>query len=206
MQTRMKTQFARQDAAYGIGQPVTRFEDPRLLRGEGRYINDLVLPGMAHLAYLRSPHARARIAGVDAAAALAMPGVLGVFTVEDLERDGLGTTAPTLKRTRANGQPMFWRAHPGLAKGIARYVGDPVAIVAAESQALAKDAAERVAVDYAALPVTDPVWEECPDNISNVFEVGNRAATEAAFAGAARTVRRRYTVSRVHAQLNPERR
>jgi carbon-monoxide dehydrogenase large subunit len=190
----MKTQF-------GVGQPVTRFEDPRLLRGEGCFIHDLAVPGMAHVAYVRSPHARARIAGVNAAAALALPGVLGVFTVEDLERDGLGTTAPTLKRTRADGRPMFWRAHPGLVKGIARYVGDPVAIVVADSQALAKDAAERVAVEYEALPVTDPVWEECPDNVSNVFEVGNRSATEAAFARAARTVRRRYTVSRVHAQF-----
>ncbi|MCC6213019.1 MAG: xanthine dehydrogenase family protein molybdopterin-binding subunit [Burkholderiales bacterium] len=186
---------------FGIGQPVTRFEDPRLLRGDGRYINDLVLPGMAHIAYVRSPHARARIAGVDAAAALALPGVLGVFTVEDLERDGLGTTAPTLKRSRADGQPMFWRAHPGLAKGFARYVGDPVAIVAAETQALAKDAAEQVAVDYAPEPASGPVWDECPDNVSNVFEVGDRGATDAAFARAARTVRRRYTVSRVHAQF-----
>jgi carbon-monoxide dehydrogenase large subunit len=190
----MKTQF-------GVGQPVTRFEDPRLLRGEGRYINDLVLPGMAHIAYVRSPHARARIAGIDASAALALPGVLGVFTVEVLERDGVGTTAPTLKRSRPDGGPMFWRAHPGLAKGIARYVGDPVAIVAAESQALAKDAAELVAVDYAPEPASGPVWDECPDNISNVFEVGNRAATDAAFARAARTVKRRYSVSRVHAQF-----
>ncbi len=190
----MKTQF-------GIGQPVSRFEDPRLLRGEGRYINDLAVPGMAHLAYVRSPHARARIAGIDAADALAAPGVLGVFTIEDLERDGVGTTAPTLKRSRPDGTPMFWRAHPGLAKGMVRYVGDPVAIVAAESHALAKDAAERVAVDYQARPVTEPVWDECPDNISNVFEVGNRAATQAAFAAAARVVKRRYAVSRVHAQF-----
>ncbi len=186
---------------YGVGQSVSRFEDPRLLRGEGRYINDLVVPGMAHIAYVRSPHARARIAGIDAADALAAPGVLGVFTIEDLERDGVGTTAPTLKRSRPDGRPMFWRAHPGLAKGMVRYVGDPVAIVAAETHAQAKDAAERVAVDYDALPLTEPVWDECPDNVSNVFEVGNRAATEAAFAGAARVVKRRYTVSRVHAQF-----
>jgi carbon-monoxide dehydrogenase large subunit len=186
---------------YGIGQPVPRFEDPRLLRGEGRYINDLALPGMAHLAYVRSPHARARIAGVDASAALALTGVLGVYTVADLERDGVGTTAPTLKRTRPDGSPGFWRPHPGLAKDIARYVGDPVAIVVAETLALAKDAAEQVLVDYEALPVSDPVWAECPDDLSNVFEVGNRAATDAAFAKAAKVVTRRYEVSRVHAQF-----
>ena len=186
---------------YGIGQSVSRFEDPRLLRGEGRYVNDLARPGMAHIAYVRSPHARARINGIDAADARAAPGVLGVFTIEDLERDGIGSTAPTSKRSRPDGKPMFWRAHPGLAKGMVRYVGDPVAIVAAETHALAKDAAERVLVDYEALPASEPVWEECPDNVSNVFEVGNRAATEAAFAGAARVVKRRYAVSRVHAQF-----
>ncbi|HEY8069865.1 MAG TPA: xanthine dehydrogenase family protein molybdopterin-binding subunit [Burkholderiales bacterium] len=190
-----------QEQQYGIGQPLSRFEDPRLLRGEGRFINDLAVPGMAHIAYVRSPHARARIAAVDATAALAAPGVIGVFTIDDLERDGVGTTAPALKRSRPDGTPMFWRAHPGLAKGLVRHVGDPVAIVVAETLAQAKDAAELVAVDYDALPVTDPVWEECPDNVSNVFEVGNRAAADAAFAAAAKIVKRRYAVSRVHAQF-----
>jgi carbon-monoxide dehydrogenase large subunit len=186
---------------YGVGQPVSRFEDPRLLRGEGRFINDMVVPGMAHIAYLRSPHARARIVSIDAAAALAAPGVLGVFTVDDLERDGIGVTAPSLKRTRPDGGPGFWRAHPGLAKGLVRYVGDPVAIVAAETLAQARDAAELVAVEYDARAVTEPVWDECPDNVSNVFEVGNRAAADAAFAAAAHVVKRHYTVSRVHAQF-----
>lgn len=184
----------------GIGQPVPRFEDPRLLRGEGRFVNDIAVAGMAHLAYVRSPHARARIVALAAAEALAAPGVVGVFTVEDLERDGIGTTAPALKRSRPDGQPMFWRAHPGLARGMVRHVGDPVAIVAAETPAQARDAAERVAVEYEALPVSDPVWPECPDNVSHVFETGDGDATEAAFAGAARVVKRRYTISRVHAQ------
>jgi len=186
---------------YGIGQSVSRFEDPRLLRGEGRYINDIAVPGMAHIAYVRSPHARARIAGIDAAGALAAPGVLGVFTVEDLEHDGVGTTAPALKRSRPDGKPGFWRPHPGLAKELVRHVGDPVAMVVAETHLQARDAAERVVVDYEALPVSDPVWDECPDNISNVFEVGNRVTADAAFAGAAHVVKRRYTVSRVHAQF-----
>ncbi|MBI1943154.1 MAG: xanthine dehydrogenase family protein molybdopterin-binding subunit [Betaproteobacteria bacterium] len=186
---------------FGIGQPVQRFEDPRLLRGEGRFIHDLELPGQVHLVILRSPHAHARIVSIDAAEARAAPGVIGVYTVEDLERDGVGTTAPGLKRSRPDGSPMFWRAHPGLAKGKVRHVGDPVACVVAGTLAQAKDAAERVAVDYGALPVTDPVWDECPDNVSNVFEVGNREATEAAFARAAHVVKRRYAVSRVHAQF-----
>jgi len=186
---------------YGIGQPVTRFEDPRLLRGEGRFINDVVVPGMAHMAYVRSPHARARIVKVDAAEALTAPGVIGVFTIEDMERDRIGTTSIALKRNRADGSPGFWSPHPGLAKGIARHVGDPVAIVVAETLAQAKDAVELVAVDYEAQPVSDPVWDECPDNVSNVFEVGNRAATDAAFAKAAHVVKRSYKVSRVHAQF-----
>src|SRR5258706_3702319 len=197
----MSEKFEPQDAAHGIGQPVPRFEDPRLLRGEGRFINDLVLPGMAQIAYVRSPHARARIASLDAVPALAAAGVLGVFTVEDLERDGVGVTAPSLKRTRPDGKPAFWRAHPGLAKGLVRHVGDAVAIVVAETLAQAKDAAELVAVDYDARPVSEPVWDEGADNGSNAFEVGDRAATEAAFARASHAVTRRSAVSRVHAQF-----
>jgi aerobic carbon-monoxide dehydrogenase large subunit len=186
---------------FGIGQSVSRVEDPRLLRGEGRYVNDRAAQGQVHLVLLRSPHAHARIVSIDAAAALAAPGVLGVYTVADLERDGIGTTAPTFKRSRPDGSPMFWRAHRGLAKDKVRHVGEPVAAVVAETVAQAKDAADLVAVDYDALPVDGAVWEECPDNISNVFEVGNKAATEAAFARAAHVVKRRYEVSRVHAQF-----
>ena len=74
---------------FGIGQPVQRFEDPRLLRGEGRFVNDLNLPGQAHLVYVRSPHAHAMILSVDTAEARAAPGVVGVYTIEDLERDGI---------------------------------------------------------------------------------------------------------------------
>ncbi|MSQ62928.1 MAG: xanthine dehydrogenase family protein molybdopterin-binding subunit [Betaproteobacteria bacterium] len=186
---------------FGIGQPVSRFEDPRLLRGEGRYVNDIMVPGQVHLVLLRSPHAHARIVSIDSSAALAAPGVLGVFTVADLERDGVGTTAPAFKRSRPDGSPMFWRAHPGLAKEKVRHVGEPVAAVVAESEAQAKDAADLVAVEYDPLPVDGAVWAECPDNVSNLFEVGNKAATEAAFARAAHIVKRRYEVSRVHAQF-----
>ena len=186
---------------FGIGQSVSRFEDPRLLRGEGRYINDLVVPGQVHLVLLRSPHAHAKIVSIDATAALAAPGVLGVFTVADLERDGVGTTAPTFKRSRPDGSPMFWRPHPGLAKEKVRHVGEPVAAVVAETVAQAKDAADLVEVEYDALPVDGAVWDECPDNVSNVFEVGNRASTDAAFARASRVVKRRYGISRVHAQF-----
>jgi aerobic carbon-monoxide dehydrogenase large subunit len=197
---------------FGIGQPLSRFEDKRLLRGAGRFIDDVTLPRQAYAYILRSPHAHARIGKLDLAAAKAAPGVLGVFTEADLAADGLGANAPTLPRKRPDGSPMFWRAHPGLAKERVRYVGDPLAMVVAETLAQAKDAAELIDVDYepqpsvtateeAARPGAAAVWDECPDNVSHVFEVGDKAAAEAAFARAAHVVRRRYVVTRVHAQF-----
>jgi aerobic carbon-monoxide dehydrogenase large subunit len=192
---------------FGIGQPIKRFEDARLLRGDGRFHDDVNLPGQAHAIIVRSIHAHARIRGIDATAALRMAGVLAVFTGDDVA--DLGTMKMTLKRTRPDGSPMFAPPHRGLTRDRARYVGDPVGMVVAETLAQAEDAAERLVIDYEPLPavtstadaVRGPaVWDECPDNISNVHEVGNRAATEAAFASAARVVRRRYVISRVHAQ------
>ncbi|MGH7278719.1 MAG: xanthine dehydrogenase family protein molybdopterin-binding subunit, partial [Candidatus Rokuibacteriota bacterium] len=195
---------------FGIGQPVTRFEDPRLLRGEGRFLDDVTLPGQVYAYILRSPHAHARIRGIDTAPAAAA-GALAVFTGADLARDRLGTMAMTLQRKRPDGSPMFAPPHPGLVRDRVRYVGDPVAMVVADTMAAARDAAALVAVDYeplaavtstadAARPGSAPVWDECPDNVSNVFETGDRAAADAAFARAARVVRGRYVISRVHAQ------
>jgi carbon-monoxide dehydrogenase large subunit len=116
----------------------------------------------------------------------------------------------TLKRKRPDGSPMFAPPHQGLVRGRARYVGDPVAMVVAETLAQAEDAAERLAIDYAPLPAVTStaaaadggpaVWDECPDNVSNLHEAGDKAATEAAFARAARVIRRRYVITRVHAQ------
>jgi carbon-monoxide dehydrogenase large subunit len=196
---------------YGIGQPVSRFEDPRLLRGNGRYQDDLNLPGQAHAVFLRSPHAHARIRSIDTAAAAAAPGVLAVYTGADVARDGLGTMAMRLVRKRPDGSPMFARPHPGLVQDRVRHVGDPVAMIVAETVAAARDAAEAVAVDYGILPaVTDTVaaatpgapavWDECPDNISHLFTAGDKAATETAFAGASHIVKGRYVISRVYAQ------
>jgi len=196
---------------FGIGQSVTRFEDPRLLRGEGRFIHDVVLPGQLYAVIVRSPHAHAKIVSIDAKAAAAAPGVAAVWTGEDFAREGFGLPAPALKRTRPDGSPMFARAHPGLVTGRVRHVGDPVAVVLAETLALAKDAAELLEIEYQDLPsVTSTaeavkpgaprVWDENPDNVSNVFELGNKAATDAAFAKAAHVVKRRYVITRVHAQ------
>jgi len=192
---------------FGIGQGIKRFEDPRLVRGEGRFQNDVNLPGQAHAVIVRSMHAHARIVSLDAAAALKAPGVVAVFTGTDVA--GLGTMRMTLKRKRPDGSPMFAPPHRGLTRDRVRYVGDPIALVVAETLAQAEDAADLVRVDYEPLPsVTSTadavggaaVWDECPDNVSNLFEAGDRAATDAGFARAARVVRRRYVISRVHAQ------
>src|SRR5579864_2250427 len=196
---------------FGIGQPVKRFEDRRLLSGFGRFQHDMSLPGQAYGVVLRSPHAHAAIRAIDLGAALAAAGVQLILTGDDLVQAGLGTMGVPFQRKRPDGSPMFWRAHLGLAQGRVRFVGEPVAFVVADSLAQAKDAAELVQVDYEILPsVTDTadaaeariaVWEECPDNISNLFEAGNLAATEAAFAKAAHIVRRRYVISRVYAHF-----
>src|SRR5207249_834838 len=121
-----------------------------------------------------------------------------------------GTMSMTLRRKRPDGGPMFARPHNDLSRARARYVSDPIAMVVAETRAQAEDAADLVQIDYepvpsvratadATQPGAAPVWDECPDNISNIFESGDRAATEAAFAKAHRVVRRRYGIPPVHA-------
>ena len=196
---------------FGIGQPVRRFEDKRLLSGNGRFQSDNNLVGQAYAYVLRSPHAHARIRALGLAEANAAPGVALIMTCEDLVEAKLGAMGVPFQRKRPDGSPMFARAHLGLAQGKVRYVGEPVAFVVAETLAQAKDAAELIDVDYEPLAsVTDTaeaaegkiaVWEECPDNISNLFESGDRAATEAAFAKAAYIVKKRYVISRVYAHF-----
>jgi aerobic carbon-monoxide dehydrogenase large subunit len=196
---------------FGVGQAVKRFEDVRLVRGEGRFHDDVNLPGQAHAVVVRSVHAHARIVRIDASAARRAPGVLAVFTGDDLVRAGLGSTQTTLARTRPDGSPMFAPSHPVLVRDRVRCVGDPVAFLVAETVAQAEDAAELVRVEYEPLPSVTatseapqsgrpPVWDECRDNVSNVFETGDRAAVQAAFARAVHVVRGRYVISRVHAQ------
>ena len=196
---------------FGIGQPVRRFEDKRLLSGDGRFQSDNNLHGQAYAYVLRSPHAHARIRKLDLAAALVVPGVALIMTGNDLVEAKLGVMGVPFQRKRPDGTPMFARAFLGLAHGTVRHVGEPVAFIVAETLALAKDAAEAIDIDYEALPsVTDTaeaangriaVWDECPDNISNLFEAGNKIATDAAFTEAAHIVRRRYVISRVYAHF-----
>jgi carbon-monoxide dehydrogenase large subunit len=196
---------------YGIGQPVLRFEDPRLLRGQGRFINDVNLPGQAHAVFVRSPHAHARIRSIDVEAAKQAPGVVAVYTGHDVVTDGLGMPKANMPRKRPDGKPMFAPQRPPLVTDRVRYVGDPVAMVIADTLAEAKDAAELVNVDYDALPsvtLTEDtvkpgapaVWDECPDNISNNVERGNKAATDEVIKSATKVIKRRYVISRVHAQ------
>src|SRR6201981_846412 len=196
---------------FGVGQPVTRLEDARLLTGKGRYQDDTNLPGQLYAVFLRSPHAHARIRSIDTAAAAAASGVRAVYTGADYAADGLSMPKAAMPRKKADGSPMFAPQRPALVIDRARYVGDPVAMVIAETLAQAKDAAELVEIDYEALPsVTSvaeaaegkiAVWDECPDNISNLFEAGNTVATEAAFAKAAHIIKRRYVISRVYAHF-----
>jgi aerobic carbon-monoxide dehydrogenase large subunit len=200
---------------FGIGQAVPREEDPRLLRGQGEFISDMNRPHQAYGYVLRSPHAHAKIRGIDTRAAQQMPGVLAVYTEADLAADKLGTLKVRMPRKRPDGSPIFTSPHPGLARGAAHYAGDPVAYVVAESVAAAKDAAERIVVDYEPLasvtstedatkPGAAAVWEGCPDNISNVFELGDKAAVDAAFAKAAHVTRQRFVISRImHNAIEP---
>jgi len=180
---------------FGIGQSVTRLEDQRLITGHGRFTDDVALPHQAHGVAVRSPHAHARIVSVDTAPALAMPGVLAVYTHADLKAAGLGTIQALIRMKSADGKPMATPPRPALADGVVRHVGDPVAFVVAETDAQARDAAEAVAVDYEILPaVVDPhdaiapgaaaVWPQAGNNICFDWEMGDRKATDAAFADA----------------------
>src|SRR5579872_3266747 len=133
---------------FAIGQGVPRFEDPRLLRGGGRYVDDITLPGMAFGFVLRSPHAHAKIKSIDAAAAKAAPGVLAVLTGDDWHASGWGDLPVPGGLKRRDGSAMYRPRYPALVADRARFVGDYVAFVVAETRAQAEDAAELVKVDY----------------------------------------------------------
>ncbi len=133
---------------FGVGQPVTRLEDARLLTGKGRYQDDTNLPGQLYAVFLRSPHAHARIRSIDTSAAAAATGVKAVYTGADYAADGLAMPKAAMPRKKADGSPMFAPQRPALVIDRARYVGDPVAMIIADTLAQAKDAAELVEVDY----------------------------------------------------------
>ncbi len=195
---------------YGIGQSLPRSEDLRLLRGLGRYTDDIRLHGEARLFVLRSPHAAARIRGIDTAAAAASPGVLAVLTGQDALADGLGSFPSRMKMKRADGRPNYEPPYRILAAERVAMVGDPVVAVVAETLAQAKDAAELVEIDYeplasvtatpaAAQPGAASVWDDQPDNVCFVAEFGKKDAVEAGFAKAAHVARLDFVISRVSA-------
>jgi carbon-monoxide dehydrogenase large subunit len=195
---------------FAIGQGVPRFEDPRLIQGGGRYIDDVALPGTAHAVVLRSPHAHARIRALDAAKAKAAPGVLAILTGADWAASGFGDLPVPGGLKRRDGSPLYRPRYPALATDRVRYVGDLVAFVVADTQRHALDAAEMIEVDYEPLPAntstadaTAPnaprVWDDCPDNICFVAQFGDKPATDAAFDRAERVVRHRFVINRITA-------
>jgi carbon-monoxide dehydrogenase large subunit len=184
---------------FGIGQPVRRVEDRRFITGRGSYVDDLVRPRQAYAAMLRSPHANARVRGLDTAAAAAMPGVLAVYTGDDVARDGLGPIPCLSAVVNRDGSPGAMPPRPAIVRDRVRHVGDTVAMVVAENPAFARDAAELIEVDYEPLPAAietahaldadQPlVWDDVPGNLVFDWELGDAGAVSRALAGAAHRV------------------
>ncbi|HSK39404.1 MAG TPA: xanthine dehydrogenase family protein molybdopterin-binding subunit, partial [Arenibaculum sp.] len=184
---------------FGFGQAVPRTEDTRLLTGQGRYTDDVVLPGQSHAVLVRSPHAHADILAIDLEEARRAPGVLGIHTGADLEADGIGPLPCMVPLIQKNGSPLVRPPRPALAVGRVRHVGDPVVLVVAETEQQARDAAELVRVDYADRPAITAldaalnedaprVWDEAPGNLCFDWERGDAAAVDRGFAQAAHVV------------------
>jgi len=179
---------------FGIGQPVTRVEDPRFITGRGNYVDDIDLPHQCYGVVVMSPHAHARITRVDTAKAKASDGVLAVLTGADVEADRLGALAPPMPEDM--GGPKGFRTPLDiLASGKVRAVGERVAIVVAETLLQAKNAAELIEIDYEPLPAVissedavkqgaPAVWDEAPNNVAFTLMMGNKDVTELAFANA----------------------
>jgi carbon-monoxide dehydrogenase large subunit len=194
---------------FAVGQGVPRFEDPRLVTGGGRYVGDMVLPGMVFGYVLRSPHAHARVRSIEVRKAKAAPGVLAILTGADWQASGWGNLPVPGGLKRRDGS-VFKPPYPALVKDRVRFVGDYVAFVVAETYSQALDAAELIAVDYEPLPAcvstaeatangAPRVWDDCPDNIGFVQLFGDKAATEAALAKADHVIKHRFVINRVTA-------
>ncbi|MBN9564030.1 MAG: xanthine dehydrogenase family protein molybdopterin-binding subunit [Alphaproteobacteria bacterium] len=184
----------------GIGASVKRKEDPRFLSGRGHYTDDINRPGQLYAFVKRSDRPHARITSIDTAAAKSAPGVVAVFTGADMQADNVGGLPCGWQIHSKDGSPMAEPAHPVLAVDKVRYVGDPVAVVIAENRQQAKDAAEALAIDYQDLPaiatVLDAVkpgaatvHDDVPGNQCYDWHIGSKEPVDAAFAGAAKTVK-----------------
>lgn len=171
--------------ATGIGASVRRTEDHRFITGKGQYVDDINRPGQSYAVFVRSPHAHAAIKKIDVSAAEKAPGVLGIFTGDDLAADKIGGLICGWLIHSKDGSPMKAGPHPALAQGKVRYVGDHVAVVIAETLAEARDAAELVAVDYDVLaPCVDlakaqangqpQVHAEAPNNTVYAWHLGDK--------------------------------
>ncbi|HEY7759402.1 MAG TPA: molybdopterin cofactor-binding domain-containing protein, partial [Burkholderiales bacterium] len=178
-----------------IGEAVKRREDYRFLTGAGQYTDDVQVNGQTYAVFVRSPHAHAKIRRIDTSKARKAPGVVGVFTGEDVANAKIAGLPCGWLITDVNGQPMKEPPHPVLAQGKVRYVGDHVAVVIAETQLQARDAAELVEVDYEVLPaVVDvaaarkpgapAIHDIAPDNTCYVWALGDKGAVDKAFASA----------------------
>jgi len=192
----LQVQFDPGAARFGASRSQKRLEDQRLLTGKGRYSDDLDFPRQCWLVIVRSPHAHARISGVDLAAAKAAPGVIAAWTMAELRADGVGHIPFPPLFKRADGSPMSAPLRTPLAEGTVFYVGQPVAAIVAATRAQAQDAAELALVDYEDLPcVVDAkaaiapraplVWRDAPGNVAAEAQYGDRAAVGAAMRRAA---------------------
>ena len=180
----------------GIGARVQRKEDKRFITGRGKYTDDMAVPGMHYAAFVRSPYAHAKITGIDVSAAKAMPGVVAVLTGEELAADGIGNIICGWTVKSRDGAPMRMGAYPPLAKETVRYVGQPFAVVVAETRLQARDASEAVQVQWQELPALIDLHEalkegshqihpEAKGNLIFDWDLGDAAAVDAAFARAA---------------------
>src|SRR3954464_3287991 len=196
----MSSQATSVETATGIGASVRRKEDFRFITGKGQYTDDIGRPGQTHIHFLRSPHAHAKIRKIDTAAARALPGVLAVLTGAELAADKIGNLICGWMIHSKDGSPMKMAPHPAIAHGKACYVGDPVAVVIAETLDQAEDAAEKIAVDYEVLPaVADPakaqqkgapqIHDVAPANTIYQWHLGDAKAVASAFASAKHVTR-----------------
>ncbi|MGH6716449.1 MAG: xanthine dehydrogenase family protein molybdopterin-binding subunit, partial [Bradyrhizobium sp.] len=192
----------------GIGASVVRKEDKRFISGKGRYVDDIKLMGMTFAHFIRSPHAHAKVKGIDNSAAMKMPGVLAVLTGRELVDDKIGNLICGWAVTSKDGSPMKMGAWPAMAPETVRFVGQAVAVVIAESKNQARDAAEAVVVDYEELPAVPDIRSaikpgapqlhpEAPGNIVYDWALGDEAAVNAAFAKAANVVTLELTNNRL---------
>ena len=195
---------------FSISQPVRQVEAPRLVTGKGRYTDDVSLARQGYAVFLRSPHAHADVAGMGTTRAQGCPGVHVVLTGEDYAAEGLGEIEGISLAFRRDGRPMYRPPRPALARDRVRHIGQPVALVVADTLAQAKDAAEAIEVDYRPLavqrstaaanrPETPALWEDCPDNEPFFSEKGNAEAVDAALARAAHVVREKFVINRITA-------